>query len=148
MAYYEYVRIHKGIEIIIPEVYSKWLLFEVATGFSLLPTSSTAVRSWLCGISCHVIFKIRGQRLVFLLPQAAALSGSGTGSNGIDLASSFIIKNHQTTYSMSCPMQAVRHAFKTRSVVCSMAPQSQSGIVARPHRAWMNGIARLQSAGD
>ena len=46
LAYNEYVQIHKGIKIIIPEVYSKWLPFDVTIDFCLLPTSSTAAHSW------------------------------------------------------------------------------------------------------
>ena len=49
---------------------------------------------------------------------------------------------------MLCPTQAVGHAVKTWSAACSMSPHSQSGKGARPHRAWTNGTAQHQSAGD
>ena len=70
------------------------------------------------------------------------------GSNGDDPALSFVIQNHLTMYSMSCPMQAVEYTVKTWSAVCLMAPHSQSGEGARPRRAWTNEIAQHQSAGD
>ena len=47
-----------------------------------------------------------GQEFILVLPQATALPGSDAGSHGVKSASSFVVKNHQTTYFMSCSMQA------------------------------------------
>ena len=75
--------------------------------------------------------------LIFEPPQAAALRGSDAGSDGVKPASGFVIKNHQTTYSMSCAMQAAVWR-RTRNSV-------EEG---RPHHAWTNGIAQYKSAGS
>ena len=53
------------------------------------------------------------------------------GSDGVEPASGFVIKNHQTMYSISCPMQTVGHTVRAWSAICLMAPHSQSGKGAR-----------------
>ena len=45
-----------------------------------------------------------GREFIPLLPQAAALRGLGAGSDGVELASGFVIKNRQTSYFVWCPM--------------------------------------------
>ena len=43
---------------------------------------------------------------------------------------------------MSCPIQAVGHAVKTWSAVCSMAQHLECRKKARPYCAWTSGIAQ------
>ena len=45
---------------------------------------------------------------ILLLPQTAALPESDAGSSVIKPASSFVIQNRQTSYSMWCPMYRAR----------------------------------------
>ena len=45
---------------------------------------------------------------ILLLPQTAELPGSDAGSDIIKPASSFVIQNRQTSYSMWCPMYRAR----------------------------------------
>ena len=68
---------------------------------------------------------------ILLLPQAPVLPESDAGSDVIKPASSFVIKNRQTSCSMWCPMYW--HVIKTMSSVFSEAPHSQFGEGARPH---------------
>ena len=63
---------------------------------------------------------------ILLLPQTVALPESDAGSDVIKPASSFVIQNRQTSYSIG-------HALRTWSAVCSEAPHSQFGEGARPH---------------
>ena len=49
-----------------------------------------------------------GPGFILLLPQTAALPGSDPGSDVIKPASSFVIQNRQTSYSMWCPMYRAR----------------------------------------
>ena len=44
---------------------------------------------------------------MFILVLLQTAARTDIGSNGVEPASIFVIKNHQITYSMSCPMQAV-----------------------------------------
>ena len=73
--------------------------------------------------------------------------GSDASSDGVEQASGFF-NNYQTTYSMSYPMQAIGHAVKTWSVVCSMARPLQSDKRARPHCASKSEIAQHHSASE
>ena len=41
-----------------------------------------------------------GRGLILILSQAAVLPGSDTGSDGVEPASSFVIQNRQTSWSM------------------------------------------------
>ena len=49
-----------------------------------------------------------GRGFILLLPQTAVLPGSDAGSDVIKPASSFVIQNRQTSYSMWCPMYRAR----------------------------------------
>ena len=73
-----------------------------------------------------------GQGFILLLPQVAALPVADADSNGVEPALGFVIKNYQTTYSISCPMQAVGHAVKLWFAVCLMActcnPEKEQGL--------------------
>ena len=48
-----------------------------------------------------------GPGFILLLPQTAALPESDAGSDVIKPASSFVIQNRQTSYSMWCPMYCI-----------------------------------------
>ena len=61
----------------------------------------------------------------FTTPGCVALPGSDVGSNDVQPALGFVIKNHQTSFFISCPMQAVGHAV-------AMTPHSQSGKEREP----------------
>ena len=69
LAYDKYVRIHKGIEIIISDVFSKWLLFEVTTEFNLL---SVTLQKTHC---FHIVIFLSNIALC-LLEMAYAIGGT------------------------------------------------------------------------
>ena len=69
-----------------------------------------------------------GRGFILLLPQTAALPESDAGSGVIKPASSFVIQNRQTSYSI-----CIGHAVSIWSAVCSEASHSQFGEGARPH---------------
>ena len=50
-----------------------------------------------------------GQRFILLLPQAAVLPGSDSGSDVVKPVSSFVIQNRQTSCSMWCLIYGKRY---------------------------------------
>ena len=50
-----------------------------------------------------------GRGFILLLPQSTVLPGSDAGSDVVKPASSFVIQNRQTSYSMWCPMYRARY---------------------------------------
>ena len=60
-----------------------------------------------------------GQRFILVLSQVAiqacCTARTDAGSDGVEPTSSFVIRSHQITNSMSCPMQTVSCAVKVYS---------------------------------